>query len=152
MELDNRSDITEEGFEIIFKSCPQLKHLSLRLCRQVDDKILKLISKHEKNLRSIDLEGCVNITDNSLIYFVGLPLESVFISYCNRISDDGGVFLVNNFVNLKEINFDGIQWITEDFVEHLVNLQSQILETVILDGENMTDRSIDLLSKCNNLK
>ena len=114
--------------------------------------MVSLNCKSCTDLQSIDLEGCVNISDNSLIHFIGLPLESVLISYCNRISDDGGIFLVKNFVNLKKINFDGIQWITEDFVENLVELQSQTLESVILDGENMTDHAIALLSKCKNLK
>ncbi|XP_066928403.1 F-box/LRR-repeat protein 2-like [Clytia hemisphaerica] len=152
LELDNRWDITEEGFEIIFKSCQKLKHLSLKFCKQVDDKILRMITRYEKQLNSIDLEGCSEICDNSLMNLIGLPLESISISYCNHVSDEGGLFLSRNFSDLKEFNLDGIQWITDDVVNELVIKHKRTLEKVMLDGENITDRSLVLLSKCNDLR
>ena len=152
LELDNRSDITNEGFDIIFKSCPKIKHLSLKLCRQVNDQVLKLISRYEKNLQSIDLEGCVNLSDSSFAHFIELPIESVAVSHCTHITDEGAIFIVRNFRNLKELNLDGVQWITDDFVKELVAHQSETIEKVFLDGENITDDSIRLISKCSNLR
>ena len=152
LELDHRSEITKEGFEIIFKSCPKIKHLSLKLCRQVDDHILKLISKYEKEIQSIDLEGCVKLTDSSFAHFIELPIKSFSIAYCNYITDEGTIFIVRNFKHLKKINLDGIQWITDDFVKELVVQQSETIEEIFLDGENITDESMALLSRCSNLR
>lgn len=152
LELDHRSDITEEGFEIIFKCCPKIKHLSLKLCRQVDDQILRLISKYEKEIQSIDLEGCVKLSDCSFAHFIELPIKYFGISYCNCITDEGTIFIVKNFKHLKKLNLDGIQWLTDDFVKELVAEQSETIEEIFLDGENITDCSMTLLSKCSNLR
>ena len=152
LELDDRLNITEEGFEIIFKSCQKIKHLSLRFCKQVDDKILRIITRYEKQLNYIDLEGCVEIHDNSFMNLIGLPLESISISYCNHVSDEGALFLARNFSNLREFNLDGIQWITDDVVNELVTKHKRTLEKVMLDGENITDRSLVLLSECSDLR
>lgn len=152
LELDHRSEITKEGFEIIFKCCPKIKHLSLKLCRQVDDQILKLISKYEKEIQSIDLEGCIKLSDSSFAHFIELPIKYFGISYCNYITDEGTIFIVRNFKHLKKLNLDGIQWITDDFAKELVAEQSETIEEVLLDGENITDDSMALLSRCPNLR
>jgi len=53
---------------------------------------------------------------------------------------------------LVKINLDGIQWITEDLVEKLVSCQQNTLKNIFLDGENISDNSIELLSTCKNIR
>ena len=107
-------------------------------CNQVNTETLKLIHRHEKQLQSIDLNGCVNISEQSLYYLIGLPLNSLSIAYCKNIYDEGGIFLIKNFQDLKKIDLDGIQWITDDLVETLVSIHDNTLEKVVLDGENIS--------------
>lgn len=148
LELDTRSDISEEEFETIFKSRPKITKLSLGMCRNVNDQVLKLLSKYEKQLESINLHGCDDLTDSSFAYFIELPIRSIIMPYCNRITDEGAIFVARNFRHLKEVNFDGIQWVTDDFVKELIAKHSGTLEKVFLDGENINDDSITLISKC----
>lgn len=152
LELEDRLDICYESFERVFKSCSKIQYISLKLCKQVDDEVLQCMSRHCKHLTGIDLEGCVLVNDKTFYRFIGLPLESVSVAHCSHISDEGGTFLVRNFQCLREINFDGIQWITDDFVTELVLKHRTTLEEVVLDGENITDSSIHKLSSCEKLR
>ena len=152
LELNRFSDITTSEFKEIFQNCLSIKHISLAFCSQVNEEILSSRHMNCKQISSVNMEGCHNVSDQSFYNFIGLPLRRVNVSHCNQISDDGGIFLARNFKNLLEINFDGIQWITEDFVQKLVENHHETLEKVFLDGENLTDNAVQLLSRCINLR
>ena len=152
IELDKRCDLTYSDFQMIFQNCPSIRHLSLEFCSQINNDILNLLGKYLKELTSINIEGCHEISDHSLYYLIGLPLTRINLSYCNRLSDDGAIFLARNFANLHSINLDGIQWITENFIEILVQKHFHSLEELFLDGENLTDYTLRLLSECSKLR
>lgn len=152
LELNKRDTISTTEFCEIFQNCPNIQYLSIAFCSQIDDEILTLIGTYCKKLKGITLEGCPNVTDESFYKFIGLPLNRVNVSHCNMLSDDGGMFLVRNFKNLVEVNFDGIQWMSEDFVKLLVETHHKTLERVYMDGENLGDDAIRNLSRCRQLK
>lgn len=148
LELNRRPEITVAEFHELFKNCPHLKHISFAFCTQVNNEILQLLSTYCKSLHSVNLEGCGQISDQSFYSFVGLPIDRVNVSHCNQLSDEGGIFLARNFKNLTEVDFDGIQWMTEDFVQMLVDKHYGTLRKVYLDGENLGDDCVHLFSKC----
>lgn len=152
LQLDERQEILNSDFERIFEHCIHIEHLSLKLCKQISNKTLQFIAKHCKQLKVIDLEGCTNVTDKSFYYLISLPLHSVGVAYCDKISDDGGIFLARNFSNLRRVNFEGIQWMTNYFVKVLVEQHHATLEEIQLDGEKLTNLSISELTKCKRLR
>ena len=139
--------MTLNDFEAVFKSCPQIETISFAFCPQVNDNVLKLFSQNCSHLKYVNLEGC-NISDASLMYFFGKPIHGLNLSHCNLISDEGLVFLAKNFRDLSCINLDGIQWITSTSIDVLTSLHADHLLQIILDGAELTDDSIRILSRC----
>lgn len=147
VDFKGRSEMTISDFEAVFKSCPQIETISFAFCPQVNDNILKLFSQNCSHLRYVNLEGC-NVSDASLMYFFGKPIHGVNLSHCNLISDEGLVFLAKNFRDLSCVNLDGIQWITSASIDILTSLHADHLVQIVLDGAELTDDSIRLLSRC----
>ncbi|XP_065669199.1 F-box/LRR-repeat protein 2 [Hydra vulgaris] len=152
LELDKRCDLSYNDFKIIFQNCSNINNLSLVFCSQINADIFSLVGTYLKELNSISIEGCHEVSDHSLYHLIGLPLKHFNLAYCNRISDDGAIFIARNFSSLLFINLDGVQWITESFIEVLVQKHFHSLEEIFLDGENLTDYTLCLLSKCSQLR
>jgi len=74
------------------------------------------------------------------------------VSHCTSISEEGAIFFVNNFPDIQLANFDGIQWVGEAFVNELTTKHKETLTDVFLDGEDLSDLSIETLASCTNLK
>ena len=147
VDFKGRSDLTLNDFEAVFRSCPQIETISFAFCPQVNDNVLKLFSQNCSHLKYINLEGC-NISDASLMYFFGKPIHGLNLSHCNLISDEGLVFLAKNFRDLSCVNLDGIQWITSASIDVLSSLHADHLVQIVLDGAELTDDSIRILSRC----
>eukprot|EP00184_Porphyridium_aerugineum_P002825 CAMPEP_0184698420 /NCGR_PEP_ID=MMETSP0313-20130426/5056_1 /TAXON_ID=2792 /ORGANISM="Porphyridium aerugineum, Strain SAG 1380-2" /LENGTH=353 /DNA_ID=CAMNT_0027157371 /DNA_START=390 /DNA_END=1451 /DNA_ORIENTATION=+ len=66
---------------------PQLEHLELAFCSNIDDKYLFLLSKCAKNLNYISLRGCVNITIRGVHKLcTQIPsLKRVDVSFCPQV-------------------------------------------------------------------
>ena len=151
LDLKGRTDIDENSLRAIFASCPLIENISLAFCDQINDQMMKLFSDNCPNLKFVNFEGC-KISDSSLIYLFGKPIHGLNLSHCNMISDEGLIFIANNFDKLSSLNLDGVQWISQASIEILVNLHAQNLTEVVLDGADLTDDSIRLLSQCYNVR
>ena len=142
-----RNDLDGRDFKAIFMNCPLLEKVSFAFCSQLDHKILQQLSKYCKHVHSVNMEG-TQINDSSLMYLVGLPIKSINVSHCNYLSDEGLTFMAMNFCGLEEVNFDGIQWITQDSIQVLVDNCSDSLTGISFDGADLTDDTTRLLSRC----
>ena len=151
LDLKGRTDIGGSDLKAIFSSCPLIETLSFAFCDQINDEMMKLLSDNCPNLKYVNFEGC-KISDSSLIYLFGKPIHSLNVSHCNMISDEGLIFIAKNFKHLCSLDLDGVQWISQVSVEVLVDLHADNLIEVTLDGADLTDDSIRMLSKCCNIR
>ena len=151
LDLKGRSNLDKSDIRAIFSSCPLIEKLSFAFCDQVNDEIMKLFSDSCPNLRYINLEGC-RISDAALIYLFGKPIQGLNVSHCNMISDEGVIFVAKNFDRLSSLDLDGVQWISQDSIEVLVSLHAVNLTEMVLDGAELMDNSIEILSQCCNIR
>ena len=151
LDLKGRTDIDGSDLKAIFGSCPLIENLSFAFCDQINDEMMKLLSDNCPNLKYVNFEGC-KISDSSLIYLFGKPIHGLNVSHCNMISDEGLIFIAKNFKQLCSLDLDGVQWISQDSIEVLVDLHAYDLIDVTLDGADLTDNSIMILSKCCNVR
>ena len=151
LDLKGRTDMTYSDFKAIFESCPQIENLSFAFCDQITDDILKLLPNYCSNLKFINFEGC-KVSDSSLIYLFGKPIHGLNLSHCNMISDEGLIFIANNFQKLTVLDIDGVQWISHKSIEVLVSLHGNHLTEFILDGADVFDDSVRILSRCKNIR
>lgn len=149
--LQPRTELTLHGCVILAQSCPLLQSLSLSFCDQVTKDTLDQFATFCSYLRDINLEGCA-VTDKCLECLECLPLKRLNTSHCTQLTDYGLKFLSTRCHQLCSLNFDGIQWITHDAIAVLVKNCQDRLEHLWLDGESMTDDTVQLITKCRRLK
>lgn len=150
LDLKGRTDMSKDDFEYILQSCPHIETLSLAFCDQVNDEILKILCNYCCNLKYVNFEGC-KISDSSLIHLFGKPIHGLTLSHCN-ISDEGIIFIANNFKKIISLDVDGIQWITQSSLEVLATLHGEHLAEITLDGADLLDDSIRILSQCKGIR
>eukprot|EP00794_Sanderia_malayensis_P007266 gene7266-8077_t len=146
LELKCRSDMTLADFILIFKACPLIESISFAFCPQMEDEMLQKCAQYLNNVHCINFEGCLGISDASVVHLFGKPIHGINLSHCTMITDEGVIFLARNFSSISHINLDGIQWISHAAVEVLTELHSHTLQEIILDGAELTDDSVRKLS------
>lgn len=149
--LQPKTELTLHGCCVLAQSCPHLQSLSLSFCDQITKETLNEFVTFCPNLRDINLEGCP-VTDKCLEGLEKLPLRKLNASHCTHLTDYGLKFLSTEFHQLCSLNFDGVQWITHNAIAVLVANCRGRLEHLWLDGENMTDFTVQLISRCHHLK
>lgn len=149
--LQPRTELTLLGCSVLAKACPHLHSLSLSFCDHITKETLDEFVTFCPHLRDINLEGCV-VTDSALEGLDKLPLQKLNASHCTHLTDCGLNFLATECHYLCSLNLDGVQWITHDAISVLVENCRSRLEHLWLDGENMTDITVQLIAKCQKLK
>ena len=149
--LKPRTELTLHGCKILAQSTPHLQSLSLSTCGQITKETLNQFVTNCPALCDINLEGS-DVTDRCLEGLEKLPLKKLNAFYCSHLTDFGLVFLSTQCRQLCSLNFDGVQWITHDAIAVLVENCQGRLKHLWLDGEDMTDVTVQIIAKCRHLK
>ena len=149
--LQQKTKLTLVACRVLARVCPYLQCLSLASCETVTKEELNEFATFCPELRDINLEACA-VTDECLEVLSKLPLQRLNACYCTHLTDRGLKFLATDCRHLRSLNFDGIQWISEEAIAVLVENCKECIELLWLDGEDMTDVSVKLISKCLHLK
>lgn len=94
-----------------------LRSLNLNGCMAIEDPALPLIAK--MRLNKLILASC-NITDKGLFALRDCPLEFLDIAYCHKITNAGLGHLTN--LKLRHLNLFGLFRITDDGLNHLESM------------------------------
>lgn len=149
--LQRRTKLTLVACRALARVCPHLQCLSLASCGPVTKEELDEFATFCPQLRDINLEECA-VTDECIEVLAKLPLQRLNACHCTRLTDLGLKFLATDCHHLRSLNFDGVQWISEEAIAVLVENCKECIELLWLDGEDMTDASVKLISKCLHLK
>ncbi|RIA83701.1 hypothetical protein C1645_833393 [Glomus cerebriforme] len=95
LKLWDAKNISNEGVEMLAKSCPNLESLSI-LYAQINDKALHHLLKYCPYLEEIDLYGCGNISNMGLKLLASEIILSIDLCGCFLINNEGIRELVNN--------------------------------------------------------
>ncbi|GJY36141.1 leucine-rich repeat, cysteine-containing subtype protein [Tanacetum coccineum] len=94
--LEGRLHFRDAGLFALVRSCKNLRSLDLKRCVNVTDETLKVIGEAEC-LYHLDVQGCHLISDLGLKHLANgklkYSMEVLNLSECNRISDDGIIYL-----------------------------------------------------------
>ncbi|CAD7704060.1 unnamed protein product [Ostreobium quekettii] len=89
LDLCWRYRITNSGLERL-SALTNLEELHLAHCRRISDQGVLVLTASLTNLTSIDLWGCVKITDSALEGITALrALRHIDLSQCHRVTDKG---------------------------------------------------------------
>jgi hypothetical protein len=70
LDLTGIRGLTNELLSLLLPDCPNLQHLSLKNCRRLTN--LTLVGKHQKQLTTLDIGGCFNVTTDHVLQMVPL--------------------------------------------------------------------------------
>jgi len=134
---------------------PILERISIAGCSKLGDAALKSIFKHLKNLRSLDMSGCVFITpqgmEDAFSGEISCELEDIRCTGCMYINDKSIKNVFTKFsTSLKVAHFGGLRNISDRAIE----FAPRYLENLNVSGcFNVTDKSlIHIRNNCEAMK
>ncbi|CAG8735826.1 8629_t:CDS:1, partial [Racocetra persica] len=116
--LENLS-VDDDLINILSNNCKHLEIFGLSKCPFVTDRSIDSIAENSENLRTVNLIGCRNITDNCLRILAnkaGYTLGQLFVESCGSFDPAGVRWFVSNTFKLVRIAFCKMPSISESFV------------------------------------
>lgn len=171
LDLSGSSNsITDETLQMIFRYQLKLKHLNLDCCAKITDTGMTGLSEHDelgncqnyvpytinnlKDLQYLNITGCYQITDKSLLKSFDLPgLKEINMSRCHNCTENGIKALCKKCPLLEVIDLSECFHVKDSTVEIVTKLLTR-LETLKLNGcEQITDAILDdIADNCKCLK
>jgi hypothetical protein len=132
LNLTGLFNITNDGIKaIVFENSVSLQDLSLGLLSQktVDGDILSPVSKC-KALKSLDLQGCTNLSNDSLysLFSGGVEnLSTINLSSIPGVDDSIATSVVSANKFLKVLRLSNCTTLTHNFLDFLINSSYELL-------------------------
>jgi hypothetical protein len=151
------TEVASREIRTLFSFGISVSWLSLKGCKQVDNKVIARIAKYCPALSYIDLDGCTEVTDEALIDLFSSCkfLQTLLLPGVFRISDSTftGSAERGGLQFLREVNLSGCRKLSDAAVFVLTSRCSAHLQSLNLSGlNNVTSNSISVLvQKCRNL-
>mmetsp|Transcript_36955 Transcript_36955/g.104292 ORF Transcript_36955/g.104292 Transcript_36955/m.104292 type:complete len:487 (-) Transcript_36955:124-1584(-) len=113
-------------------SLPARASYGIDHCYRLTDSSLAAI-RHLTALRSLDLEGNKNFTDNGAEHIGALKnLTSLYLSGCSLITDHGVASMLPGLTTLRTLHLSGLSALSDEGLTALLPLQE--LNTLVLNG------------------
>nr|XP_002127785.1 F-box/LRR-repeat protein 20 isoform X1 [Ciona intestinalis] len=142
-------DFTLNSFErSLLCKCANLTYLNMGFCENVNLFSLQEICYSCPNIECLTVEGCRNVDDACMNTISKLNrLTTLDISHCAGVTDIGIQYLTNLSSSLLHFMGDGVLHMSDRGVCHLVATHTK-LETLVIDGEELNDVSIEAATRC----
>ncbi|XP_046582063.1 F-box/LRR-repeat protein 2-like isoform X1 [Haliotis rubra] len=151
LSLHARNDVTYLEVFNYLKHCDHLTELDLGLCDSINIHVIQCIVKFCPLMKNINVEGCSKIDFECVKLLASLRhLSHLNLSHC-RLENDSILLLAYSIDSIVSFNVDGVSWITDDGVVPLCERHKSSLKHLELDGEELTDRSMSAVAKCQSL-
>ncbi|EPZ35259.1 RmlC-like jelly roll fold domain-containing protein [Rozella allomycis CSF55] len=172
----NKKITPQDFINTVSHFSPHTKHLTLRLCYQINDKAIIDSADFLENLETIDLHSCWDITNVGVSYLaqkcgllksinlsncrkidddaihallLNAPLiESMSLSYCKLLTNNTMLFICQMGKNLRSLNLQRCTGISDaGFYELDNNLMQSMTDLDLSDCSFLTDAAISACSK-----
>lgn len=131
--------ITIVTFWLVCEKLTQLQQLHLVCNEWVNDEVLEIISRACRNLRTLNLVLCVNISDAGLIRIAGLPYLNDLNLGVTNVTDVGVTMLVHKLCHLEKLDLIDAHHVTD---LSMVEIAQWCLNLKEIDLKYDTDASI----------
>ncbi|KAL8580999.1 hypothetical protein ACOMHN_048033 [Nucella lapillus] len=139
---------------VVAENCPQLTQLDVGFVDDFNCTMVHSVLTSCPLLEFLNLEGCRHANNEVmrvLAASAGPLLRRLNFSHCTLV-DESLWLMMQHLPGLTHLNIDGISWISELVVQHLATEYRGSLELWELDGNELTDSTIDAVSTCGQLK
>lgn len=122
--LGSSDKFGDHDLKAILDVCPEVTRLNLSNCAITDTALMMMsVSNAAKNLISLNLSGCADISDLGIkVLSQACPkLESINLKNCINITDQAIVSLGYNCNNLQRLRLNGCEKLTDECLVTIAN-------------------------------
>ena len=146
--------LAKQDMENICRQMPKLATLSIVQTKStLTDEVVDLISKHCKNLESLDLVNTL-MSDNAILSICASQslcanLKHLNLSLSSRLSNNCLNFIGDNLKRLKSLNLTSCFGISNiNLLQNLIHLNYLNINNTSLDKIAIRDHLVPMLPKC----
>lgn len=146
--LRNRNDLGDRTLVWCFFHLKNLRALDLSGCSQVGPKIVSAIVQFCKSLRNLNVNGCSGFDNECLLILTGCKkLRHLNFSECDTVTDFGFNAMTSFLPSLESVLCDGVMALHDEAIETIVTKKCATFTDLLLDGANLTDEGVQMLSE-----
>lgn len=153
-----RTKVEQTALLSILNFCAELQHLNLGSCVMIEDYdvIASMIGAKCKNLRTLDLWRCKNITENGIAELASgcVLLEELDLGWCPTLQSSTGCFarLARQLPNLQKLFLTANRSVCDADIEELASNCTRLQQLDILGTRMVSPASLrKLLESCKDL-
>ena len=144
----------DEVLNVVARFCPFMKKLDMGFTSINSCVVLEKFLVNCSQVCHLNFEGVkLNCDCRGSAFKIGSlkSLSHLNLSHCMWVNDKFITLLANSDCKLTCLNIEGIPYVTNKSLRLLLNANSDSLESLLLDGEGLTDESLVLVRNCHNL-
>lgn len=118
LNLDMVSLLTDASLEVLVKNGIRLQRLSIKRCKFSDEALAAFFATLDGCLRHLSLNAVRQAADKTLLALAQHPrssLETLDVSWCRQVTDQGLGLLADSCPNLSELRMFGCTQVTDVF-------------------------------------
>lgn len=148
LDLSN-CPLHDKGLAGVATACKQIRFLNLEDCLDITDSGVVAIVKVSKRLQLINLSGCINVTNKTALAIAAScrELVSLNLSKCSNVTDIGIAAIANNCPYLQCANLVQLTSLTEASMMHLTQNCKGLLMLNVTGCDNITINGMKALVK-----
>jgi hypothetical protein len=145
------SRFSDYGILKLVRGCPKIQKLILTGSRGLTDTGLGSVSEYLSDLRYLDITGAFLVTDEGIHFLLNgnTLLEILTVSYCWKLTNNSLSNISKKFIgcNLKELNMSFCYQLSNEIVDHMVQLPSLRIVNLSYCSEITMDAKFRLLER-----
>ncbi|XP_063683525.1 F-box/LRR-repeat protein fbxl-1-like [Bolinopsis microptera] len=151
--LRYRRDLSERSMIWCVFHLKNLRALDLSHCPQVNSRIVSTIVQFCKKLRHLNVNGCTGFDNECVLILTGCrKLRHLNFSECETVTDFGVNAMTSFLPKLNSVLCDGVLSLHDEVIEMIVTKKCNTITDLQLDGGNLTDEGVEMLSELRYLR
>ncbi|KAG0488081.1 hypothetical protein HPP92_006892 [Vanilla planifolia] len=145
LDLSKSQKLSDSSLYALAHGCPQLTKLNISGCTAFSDCALSYLTSFCKKLKYLNLCGCVRAASDRALQAIAVncrQLQSLNLGWCEDITDEGVICLALGCPDLRAIDLCGCLLITDESVVALANGCPHLRSLGLYYCQNITDRAM----------
>nr|CAD7448637.1 unnamed protein product [Timema bartmani] len=154
LKMHNRHDASQL-VAALFGSCQRLRRLNMNFCHLGENSadLLDKVVQFFPDLEVLILEGCQPLDKEGYMIISRLQqLTTLNLTHCKGLDSHSLARIVDGCELLEELFIDDVVQIYDPDIVHAIQRHHSKLKVLVIDGEDLTDKSFIQVAKCSRLR
>ncbi|KAJ6258418.1 hypothetical protein Dda_6458 [Drechslerella dactyloides] len=146
LNITNCKKTTDASMVAVAANCTHLKRLKLNECDQITNETIMAFTKYCPNLLELDLHKVNKITNQAVldIFWKLSHLRELRLGHCELLTDAAFTGIPPRpYESLRILDLTNCDKLTDDSVEHIVEMAPRLRNLVLAKCRLITDRAVE---------